>query len=86
MFKGLFSSKSSAVVFVDYEHWYYGYNNIFSMRPNVEEWVEELKEEYNVKDITFFGDFHGSPIEKELPRLEKISKGVVHTALSLIHI
>ncbi len=27
-----------------------------------------------------FGDFHGSPIEKELPRLEKISDNVVHTA------
>lgn len=82
MFNRLFSNsgKHSAAVFVDYEHWYYGYNNIFSMRPNVEEWYEELTEEYRVKDIIFFGDFHGSPIEKELPRLEKLSKNVVHTA------
>ncbi len=80
MLKGLFSSKSSAAVFVDYEHWYYGYNNIFSMRPNVEEWYKELKEEYSIKNITFFGDFHGSNIEKELSRLEKITKNVVHTA------
>lgn len=76
----LFSSKNSAAVFVDYEHWYYGYNNIFSMKPNVEEWYSELKEEYSVKDIIFFGDFHGSSIEKELPRLKKITKNIVHTA------
>ena len=82
MFNGLFnkSGKHSAAVFVDYEHWYYGYNNIFSMKPNVEEWYEELTEEYSVKNIVFFGDFHGNSIEKELPRLEKITKNVVHTA------
>ena len=72
--------KPKAAIFVDYEHWYYGYNNIFSMKPNVEEWYEELTEEYSVKNIVFFGDFHGNSIEKELPRLEKITKNVVHTA------
>ena len=46
----------------------------------MEEWFKELKEEYKIKNITFFGDFHGSPIENELPRLEKITKNVVHTA------
>ena len=74
MFSNLFkkSDKPSAAVFVDYEHWYYGYNNIFSMKPNVQEWYDELTEEYNVKKLMFFGDFNGSAIEKELPKLEKI--------------
>ncbi len=82
MFDRLFhkSQKQAAVVFVDYEHWYYGYNNIFSMKPNVEEWYRELTEEYSVKKLMFFGDFNGSAIENELPKLEKISKDVVHTA------
>lgn len=82
MFSNLFkkSDKPSAAVFVDYEHWYYGYNNIFSMKPNVQEWYDELTEEYNVKKLMFFGDFNGSAIEKELPKLEKITKKVVHTA------
>ena len=72
MFSNLFkkSDKPSAAVFVDYEHWYYGYNNIFSMKPNVQEWYDELTEEYNVKKLMFFGDFNGSAIEKELPKLE----------------
>ena len=74
LFSNLFkkSDKPSAAVFVDYEHWYYGYNNIFSMKPNVQEWYDELTEEYNVKKLMFFGDFNGSAIEKELPKLEKI--------------
>ena len=74
MFSNLFkkSDKPRAAVFVDYEHWYYGYNNIFSMKPNVQEWYDELTEEYNVKKLMFFGDFNGSAIEKELPKLEKI--------------
>ena len=78
MFSNLFkkSDKPSAAVFVDYEHWYYGYNNIFSMKPNVQEWYDELTEEYNVKKLMFFGDFNGSAIEKELPKLEKITKNV----------
>lgn len=82
LFSNLFkkSDKPSAAVFVDYEHWYYGYNNIFSMKPNVQEWYDELTEEYNVKKLMFFGDFNGSAIEKELPKLEKITKNVVHTA------
>ena len=82
MFSNLFkkSDKPSAAVFVDYEHWYYGYKNIFSMKPNVQEWYDELTEEYNVKKLMFFGDFNGSAIEKELPKLEKITKNVVHTA------
>ena len=72
MFSNLFkkSDKPSAAVFVDYEHWYYGYNNIFSMKPNVQEWYDELTEEYNVKKLMFFGDFNGSAIEKELPKLD----------------
>lgn len=80
MLERLFSKKHTAAVFVDFEHWYYGYNNLFSMKPNVEEWYEELKEEYNIKKLVFFGDFHASQIENELPKLAKISKNVVHTA------
>ena len=42
--------------------------------------LAQLIEEYNVEKLMFFGDFNGSAIEKELPKLEKITKNVVHTA------
>ncbi len=72
--------QSDAVAFVDYEHWFYGYNNKFQMRPNVEEWMEELKNDFKVKDVFVFGDFSEPNIEKDMARLKKITSGVVHTA------
>ena len=71
--------KQTAAVFVDYEHWYYAYLNKYSMKTNVEEWYNELKEEYTITDLRFFGDFSGFGIEKDLPRLEKLTKSVIHT-------
>lgn len=74
-------SKSSAVAFVDYEHWFYGYSNSFQMKPNVGEWLDELKRDFRIKDLFVFGDFSEPNIEQDLKRLEKItSGGVVHTA------
>ena len=42
------NKKATAVAFVDYEHWYYGYRNKFQMKPNIEEWIEELNDEYDM--------------------------------------
>ena len=74
------SKKREAVAFVDYEHWFYGYSNRFQMRPNVDEWLKELKDEFQMKDIFFFGDFLEPNIGKDLDRLKKITSGIVHTA------
>lgn len=63
--------KREAVAFVDYEHWFYGYSNRFQMRPNVDEWLKELKNEFHMKDIFFFGDFSEPNIGKDLERLKK---------------
>lgn len=72
--------KPAAAVFVDYEHWYYGYRNKFQMRPNIEEWIEELNDEYEVKKISVFGDFSRYNIGTDLDRLKGITKNIVHTA------
>ncbi len=59
------SKKREAVAFVDYEHWFYGYSNRFQMRPNVDEWLKELKNEFHMKDIFFFlGIFRNQILEK----------------------
>ena len=65
------SKKREAVAFVDYEHWFYGYSNRFQMRPNVDEWLKELKNEFHMKDIFFFGDFSEPNIGKNFERLKK---------------
>ena len=72
--------KLEAQVFVDYEHWYYAYRNKFQMKPNIEEWIEELKQEYNVTSLYVFGDFSKYNIGNDLERLKGITKNIIHTA------
>ncbi len=74
------SGKPKAAVFVDYEHWYYGYHNKVQMKPNVEEWIEELKQEYEVDKLYIFGDFSEPNIAGELEKLKSLTNYVVHTA------
>lgn len=74
------NKKPKAVIFVDYEHWYYGYLNRFQMKPNVEEWVEELENEYEIRKLSIFGDFSENKIGNDLNRLKGITKNIVHTA------
>lgn len=70
----------TAAVFVDYEHWYYGYRNSFQMKPNIEEWVKELENEYVIRNLSVFGDFSRYNIGMDMDRLKGITKNVVHTA------
>ncbi len=79
--KNVSGTKQTAAVFVDYEHWYYGYNNFFKLKPNILEWYEEISEEFEVKVLKFFGNFSEKYIKDELLRIEKIKDStVVHTA------
>ena len=77
---GFGNKKTRAAVFVDYEHWYYGYNNNFHMKPNFEEWVEELKAEFDVSELYVFGNFSEPKIGQELENLKHMTQYVIHTA------
>ena len=72
--------KQTAVAFVDYEHWFYSYLNKFNMSPNVQEWIDEIEDEYRLKDLYVYGDFNNKTIAPELDKLKKFTKNVVHTA------
>lgn len=76
------NGKRRACVFVDYEHWYYGYNNNFHMKPNIEEWIQELQQEFTVTNLYIFGDFSEKKMGKDMERLKKLSTHVIHTASS----
>ncbi len=79
---GLFgiSRKQTAAAFVDYEHWFYSYTNKFNMVPNVEEWYNEIRSEYKIQKLYFYGDFNNRVIGPELDKLGKYTKNVIHTA------
>lgn len=76
------AARRSACVFVDYEHWYYGYHNNFHMKPNIEEWIEELKMEFDVKKLFIFGDFSEKKMGSDMDKLKKLTSHVIHTASS----
>ena len=66
--------KPKAAIFVDYEHWYYGYRNNFQMKPNIEEWLKELEDEYEISRLYIFGDFSKYNIGMDLERLKSLTK------------
>ena len=57
--------KPKAAIFVDYEHWYYGYRNNFQMKPNIEEWLKELKI-YLAENLDYVRTF----LKEELPEIK----------------
>ena len=53
----IFKTKSNinkALVFVDYEYWFYTYKNLLNLEPNTKSWRQELDDNYSVLDILVF--------------------------------
>ena len=67
-----------AIVFVDYEYWFYSYKNQYSMRPNLTAWRRALEEQYRIVDIMIFADFN-SPIGEDLARIRSITNTIIET-------
>ncbi|MGI5906876.1 MAG: NYN domain-containing protein [Candidatus Pararuminococcus gallinarum] len=77
--------RPKAIAFVDYEHWYYSYQNLFGMRPDVESWRKELADEYEIEDIYVFGEFGHKGIHDELSKLRTITNTIIETQQPLGH-
>ena len=72
-------TKSDAMVFVDYEHWFYSYKNLFNMKPNFAEWLEEIQKEYQIQSVLVFGDFTEREIGYEVAKIEAVGGKVIHS-------
>ena len=78
----IFKTKSNinkALVFVDYEYWFYSYKNKYSMRPNLSAWRQALENQYQIVDIMVFADFSCPAIGEELARLRSITNTIIET-------
>ena len=78
----IFKTKSNinkALVFVDYEYWFYSYKNKYSMRPNLSAWRQALENQYQIVDIMVFADFSSPAIGEELARLRSITNTIIET-------
>lgn len=72
-------SKPKAIVFVDYEHWFYSYRKLYHMTPDIFNWQKKLEETYFLNDIMVFANFSGREIREELTKLRTITNSIIET-------
>ena len=53
------SGKKRAAAFVDFEHWCISMQRLYGQKPDVRAWYDMIRQEYDVADVVFFGDFSG---------------------------
>lgn len=73
------SPKPRATVFVDYEHWYISLDRNFHIRPDIEGFIDELNEKYDVVDVLFFGNFSNTSLNSEMHRIRGFTNKIVET-------
>ena len=69
-----------AVAFVDYEHWYYSYHNLYGIKPGISAWRKELETQFELLDILVFGDFSQPAINQELCKIREATNTIIETA------
>lgn len=80
---GLFHKKTkrpNAIAFVDYEYWFYSYDEHFNgLRPDIEKWSESIHQQYDVRDIMVFGDFTPLKIKNEPVSIRRVTNTIIET-------
>lgn len=75
----------AAIAFVDYEYWFYSYQNLFGLKTDPLAWRGELEKEYQLVDLMVFGDFSNPKLSAELPKLREATNTIVETGNSDSH-
>jgi len=74
------SGKPRAIAFVDFEYWYFSYQNLFRMEPDVKNWREELDQKYSVLDIMVFAEFSSNQrLQNQITPLRNITNTIIET-------
>lgn len=76
---GFLKKKPKAMVFVDYEYWFYSYKTRFGIRPDPAQWRRSLEEEYRISDIMVFADFSSPGLGDERNKLREITNTIIET-------
>ncbi len=76
--------KPGAMAFIDYEHWYYSYQNNFGLKPDPVGWRREVEEIYELDDIMVFADFGHKGIDGELAKIRSITNTIIETQQTFI--
>ena len=68
-----------AMIFVDYEYWFYSYKNRYGIRPNPASWRTSLEKKYNIDDIMVFANFSSPGLNGELDSIREMTNTIIET-------
>lgn len=68
-----------AMVFVDYEYWFYSLRNKYRLQPDPTAWRTELEAKYNLSDVMVFADFSSPGLNDELGSLRSMTNTIIET-------
>ena len=85
LFGGKKTAKKKAVAFVDYEHWYISLSKLHKQKPLIKPWFERLSDEYKLEEVYFFGDFAGTSLKDEVPRIREVTNFIIETGSTSPH-
>ena len=71
--------KPTALLFVDYEHWYISMTKLHKKKPNLMAWRESILERYDIKDLYVFADYSHPNLQVEIPRIREVTNMVIET-------
>lgn len=70
---------TKAMMFVDFEHWYYSYRDNFNMKPEPEKVFQTIKSQYDIDEIMVFADLTRSELQECLADLKPSMADVIDT-------
>lgn len=71
--------KKKAAIFVDFEHWYISLDKNFGQRPDIKAFTEEIEKQYEISEMSFFGDFSNPSLNAEMHRIRGFTNKIVET-------
>lgn len=80
--ESMFGKKRSlprAIAFVDFEHWYISLERLYSVKPDVKVWADELRSKYDIEEIAIFADFSNPGLRGELEKIRNVTNMVIDT-------
>ena len=73
------SKRPRAIAVVDFEHWYIALERGFGIKPDIKAWGDEIRAEYDVEEIAFFGDFSNHGLRGETDKIRTAGGLVINT-------
>lgn len=71
--------ENQAMAFVDYEHWFFSLREKFGVKPDVLAWAKEVRDQYDISQMLFFGNFLQEILQDEVTRVRTVTNDIVET-------